>query len=222
MGTTERHTLAGSRRPDVGEIVPAAQLHRYWVESVGRRASFLQRFQLVGKMLDKFVPKDSLRRARSYGDRRDESFPRSVHAKAGVLQNRPNFEPTFDLMDSTPSPQQRLLGRMVRSNSQKRRRHKRDSMPASEDEPGVELVVDLPGTTRRIRLRHLSVQPMTQPAVEPARSFAFEPIAFAEECGSTLKLGGSGRRSLELTNECKQVAKFFLVEFFHAQRPLLG
>lgn len=110
---------------------------------------------------------------------------------------------------------------MVRSNSQKRGRHKRDSTPANLDKPGVELVVDLPGTTRRFGLRHLSVQPMTQPTVEPAGSFAFEPIATDEECGSTLKLGGSGR-SLELTNERKQVAKFLLVEFFHAQRPLLG
>ena len=63
---------------------------------------------------------------------------------------------------------------------------------------------------------------MTQPTVIPAGSFAFESIAFAEEAGSTLKLGGSGRRLSELANERKQIAKFFLVEFFHAQRPLLG
>ena len=106
--------------------------------------------------------------------------------------------------------------------SAKTGRKKRDSMPTNRAEPGVELVVDLPSTTRRFSLRHLSVQPMTQPTVKPAGSFAFESIAFAEEAGSTLKLGGSGRRLSELANERKQIAKFFLVEFFHAQRPLLG
>jgi len=87
-------------------------------------------------------------------------------------------------------------------------------------EPGVELVVDLPRAKRRFRLRHISVQPVAQPTVESAGSFALKPIAFAEEFRSTLKLGGSGRRSFKLTNERQQEAKLFLVEFFHAQRPL--
>lgn len=87
-------------------------------------------------------------------------------------------------------------------------------------EPGVDLVVDAPWAKRRFRVRHLSVQPVAQPAVESAGSFALEPIAFAEELRSTLKLGGSGRRSFKLTNERKQEAQLFFVEFFHAQRPL--
>jgi len=63
---------------------------------------------------------------------------------------------------------------------------------------------------------------MTQPTVEPAGRFAFESFAIAEEFSSTLNLGGAGRRSFELTNERKQVAKIVLFQFVSAQRSLFA
>lgn len=74
----------------------------------------------------------------------------------------------------------------------------------------------------RFVLRQIPVQPMTKPSVEPTGGFAFESFAFAEEFGSMLKLGGSRRRSFELTNERKQVAKIVLFQFIGAQRSLFG
>jgi hypothetical protein len=46
---------------------------------------------------------------------------------------------------------------------------------------------------------------MTQPSVELARGFAFDPFALAEDFVSALKVSGSEGRLLELTNESQQL-----------------
>jgi hypothetical protein len=46
---------------------------------------------------------------------------------------------------------------------------------------------------------------MTQPSVELARCFAFDPFALTEEFLSALKVSGSEGRLVELTNESQQL-----------------
>jgi len=47
---------------------------------------------------------------------------------------------------------------------------------------------------------------MTQPSVELAGGFAFDPFALTEEFFSTLKVSGSEGRLLELANESLQLS----------------
>jgi hypothetical protein len=46
---------------------------------------------------------------------------------------------------------------------------------------------------------------MTQPSVELARGFAFDPFALTEKFSSTLKVSGSGWRLVELANARQQL-----------------
>jgi hypothetical protein len=46
---------------------------------------------------------------------------------------------------------------------------------------------------------------MTQPSVELARGFAFDPIALTEDFSTALKVSGSEGRLLELANERQQL-----------------
>ena len=68
-----------------------------------------------------------------------------------------------------------------------------DKDSQSQHLPGhLELIVGLPRSMeRRFRLRQIPVQPVSQPSVKLARSFAFHPAAHAKESPSALKLSGS-------------------------------
>jgi hypothetical protein len=71
---------------------------------------------------------------------------------------------------------------------------------------GTELLAGLPRRMeRRFCLLHVSIQPMAQPTVELARCFAFISFAVTEECDSTLKLSGSGRRFFEPAHRLQQL-----------------
>lgn len=189
---------------------------------MSRRTPFPCQFHVVGKLLDEFTRPRTRCKVLAPTAVAATSHAHGSPTLAEVLQSWPNIESTIGSIGSASSPRQWLLGCMGSIHPPNLNGKSDIQCPPTGRSRGVELVVDLPSTTRRFRLRHLSVQPMTQPTVIPAGSFAFESIAFAEEAGSTLKLGGSGRRLSELANERKQIAKFFLVEFFLAQRPSFG
>jgi hypothetical protein len=70
---------------------------------------------------------------------------------------------------------------------------------------------------RRFRLRNISVQPLTQPSVELARGFAFDPVALAEEFRSALKLSRSERRLGGLADGRQQLLELVLGKFFIEQ-----
>ena len=61
---------------------------------------------------------------------------------------------------------------------------------------------------------------MTQPSVELARCFAFDPFALTEEFLSASKVSGSERRLLKLANKRQQLRELVLVKFFYEQRLL--
>ena len=61
---------------------------------------------------------------------------------------------------------------------------------------------------------------MSQASVELTRGFAFASFARAEGFGSTFKLSGSRRRSLELANERQQSSELVIVQLFNVHRLL--
>jgi hypothetical protein len=82
--------------------------------------------------------------------------------------------------------------------------------------PGrFELVAGLPRSMEgRFRLRHIPVQPVSQPSVKLARGFAFHPAAHAKESPSALKLSSSGTCLLELSNDRQKLDEILLGQFF--------